>query len=105
MTRDSKLNNIKSTVAAILPDARVWLFGSRAKGNHDAYSDYDLLVITPNQLTRAERLKWTNQLNWAIVKAIHAPIDILLFSEAEISEKQELPGHIVRSAIKEGVAL
>jgi hypothetical protein len=39
------------------------------------------------------------------VNAIHAPVDILLNSEEEIRQKQELPGHIIRSVIREGVDL
>jgi predicted nucleotidyltransferase len=32
------------------------LFGSRAKGSHDEYSDYDLLVIFEN-----DRVMWQNR--------------------------------------------
>jgi uncharacterized protein len=98
-------DTIKRTVHAYLPDARVLLFGSHARGNYDRHSDYDLLVITPNLLTPREKVDWSSELNRAIVKAIHAPIDLLLYSEDEISEKRQLPGHIVRSAMREGIAL
>ena len=96
---------IHNTVLSFLPDARILLFGSRAKGNNDKHSDYDLLVITPNALTDKERINWSTQLDHAIVKAIHAPIDLLLYSEEEVSRKQELPGHIVRTALREGIAI
>jgi len=88
-----------------LPGARVLLFGSHARGDNDHHSDYDLLVITPNMLSRKEKLSWSSQLHKNIIKAIHAPVDLLMYSEAEIIEKQTLPGHIVRTAIKEGIAL
>jgi hypothetical protein len=39
------------------------------------------------------------------VKAIRAPVDLLLNSEEEIRQKQQLPGHIIRSVMKEGMAL
>ena len=96
---------IHNTVLSFLPDARILLFGSRAKGNNDKHSDYDLLVITPNALTQKEKLSWTWQINKAIVKAIHAPVDLLLYSEDEVLRKKELPGHIIRSAVKEGIAI
>ena len=98
-------DTIKKTIRSFLPDSRILLFGSRARGNSDIHSDYDLLVITPNILTQKEKLSWSSQIDRAIVKAIHAPVDLLLYSEEEILQKQQLPGHIIRSAMREGIAL
>ncbi len=89
-------------VNAVLPDSRVCLFGSQANGQANENSDYDLLIITPDLFTPKEKLSTSSNLRKAIIKAIHAPVDLLLYSEAEIKEKQELPGHIVRSAMREG---
>ncbi len=36
-------------VVAAHPGAEVWLFGSLARGDWDAYSDVDLLAIAPSQ--------------------------------------------------------
>ncbi len=98
-------NTIKKTIHSYLPDARILLFGSRANGNFAAQSDYDLLIITPNILSSNDRLNWSSMLHKVIVKAIHAPVDLLLYSEIDILEKQTLPGHIVRTALKEGITL
>lgn len=35
-------------MTAILPDAELWLFGSRATGEAEADSDYDLALIYPD---------------------------------------------------------
>lgn len=96
---------IKKTVLSYLPGARILLFGSHARGSHDGHSDYDLLIITGGILTQKEKLNWSSTLNRAIVKAIHAPVDLLIYSEEEIHRKQDLPGHIVQSAIREGITL
>ena len=105
MTSEIIYKTIKGTVLSYLPDARVLLFGSRARGMEDSQSDYDLLVITPQVFTKKEKISWSGKMHQSIVKAIHAPVDLLLYSEEEIHQKQELPGHIVRSAIREGIAL
>ena len=96
---------IRKTVQSFLPDSRILLFGSHARGTADEHSDYDLLIITPNPLTRSEKLSWSKQVHKAIVKAIHSPIDLLLYSEEDVANNKELPGHIVRTALRDGVAL
>lgn len=98
-------NTIKQTVQSCLPGSRVLLFGSRARGEQDLNSDYDLLVITPTTFTPLEKIQWSTRLDQAIVKAICAPVDLLLNSEEEIRQKKELPGHIIRSVMREGLAL
>ena len=98
-------DTIRQTVQTCLPGSRILLFGSRARGDGDRHSDYDLLIITPKTFTPQEKIHWSNRLDRAIVKAIKAPIDLLLNSEEEISQKRELPGHIIRTALREGIAL
>ncbi len=88
-----------------LPGSRILLFGSHARGDNNKHSDYDLLVITPEMQSQKEKLSYYGQLDRAIVRAIHAPIDLLIYSEEEIIVKKELKGHIVRYAIMEGVVL
>jgi predicted nucleotidyltransferase len=105
MSKNEIYAAIKSTVSLYLPDARVLLFGSHARGNTSRHSDYDLLIITPNGLSEKDKVNWGTKLNHALVDAIHAPFDILVYTEEDINKKRELPGHIVRTAIREGVAL
>jgi len=40
---------------SVFPDARVWLFGSRATGRASAGSDIDLLIDIGRPMTLAER--------------------------------------------------
>jgi len=103
--RNAIYDTIKRTVLSYLPDSRVLLFGSHARGDNNMHSDYDLLVITPDVPSVREKLNRSSQLHKNIVKAIHAPVDLIMYSEDEILEKQTLPGHIVRTAITDGIAL
>lgn len=96
---------IKSIVQSILPEAKVILFGSHARGDNTIHSDYDLLLITKKQYSEREKLNWRGKINRLLVYELKSPVDVLLNSEEEISIKKNLPGHIVRWAIKEGVEL
>lgn len=40
------LQQCKRAVAAVVPDAQIILYGSRARGDAQRYSDYDLLILT-----------------------------------------------------------
>lgn len=46
MTDEQFLSEVKRTVLAIDPQAEVWLFGSRARGDSRPDSDWDFLVLT-----------------------------------------------------------
>jgi len=96
---------IRDTVKYYLPDARILLFGSRARGNQDLRSDYDLLIITSKTLSSSEKVSWSTRLNKALVKAVNAPFDLLINSEEEVNQKRHLPGHIIRSIVREGISL
>lgn len=103
--RTAIYNMIRTIVEGCLPGARVLLFGSRARGDNGPQSDYDLMIITPATLTQKDKLSWSSVIRKSIAKSFQVPVDLLLYSEQEILQNQDLPGHIVRSAIKEGIAL
>lgn len=96
---------IKETVQYHLPDSRILLFGSRARGNNARNSDYDLLIITTTTYTFKEKADLSTRIDNAIVNAVKIPVDLLINSEEEVLEKQSLPGHIIRTAVNEGVFL
>ena len=95
---------IKSIIQATLPGSTVLLFGSHARGDATAASDYDLLIITRQHIDLRSKMK----LKTAIRKQLLAHkifSDILIQSRDEVETKRRLPGHIVRNAIQEGMPL
>lgn len=105
MSEREIISTIKDTVHAFLPNARVLLFGSKARGNNKPNSDYDLLVVTEQSLPENEKINWRNKLNKMLVRTIKAPVDVIINSENEIIIKKTFPGHVVQWAIKEGIWL
>jgi len=47
MTEKTMLQRIKDNVHEIEPQAEVWLYGSRARGTAHEESDWDILVLSP----------------------------------------------------------
>lgn len=54
--------------------AEVWLYGSRARGDHCAESDIDLAIVTAGRSVTARHLAWTPE-TWRgdlhLSKAVH----------------------------------
>ena len=96
---------IKTIVQSILPEAKVILFGSRAKGTETEESDFDLLIITEEKLSEKEKLDTRSKIKKLLIKSLRKPVDVLLNMKQEAEIKKELPGHIVQWALKEGVEL
>ena len=55
--RDQRIDLLRQQASALLmdhPNAHLWLFGSWARGDWDAFSDVDLLAIAPNRSQASE---------------------------------------------------
>jgi len=96
---------IKETVQSFLPGARVLLFGSRARGQENQYSDYDVLVVTPDTLAPREKMDCETQIGKTLVQLIRAPFDVIVQSNKEIANRRNAKGHIVYYALKDAVEI
>jgi predicted nucleotidyltransferase len=104
MTYNQTVDVIKNTARNYLPDAEVLLFGSRARDDEKADSDYDILLITKTGLTPKEKLPLKTRIRKALL-LLGVRSDILIQSETEVDQKKKLPGHIVRRIMREAITL
>ncbi len=80
------------------PGARVILFGSRARGDADARSDVDFLVIEPHVGDRlAEMVRLTE-----VLRPLGMAADVLVVSEEQFQYWRDTPNTLVYRALKEG---
>ena len=105
MSNKEVLNTIKSVIHSFLPDARVLLFGSRARGDFNKDSDFDLLIITMQDFPDREKITCTGKIRKALVDVIKTPFDIIFHSKEEVEAYKNYYGHIVRYAMKEAIEL
>lgn len=103
--KDQIHHTIKSMVNSFLPNAKVLLFGSRARGESTIDSDYDLLVITRETYAPRVKMNWESKIRKALVNELNLPFDVIIQSEKEVSQKKNLSGHIVYYAMKEAVEI
>jgi predicted nucleotidyltransferase len=98
------LEKIKATISDILPVSSIVLFGSRAKNSATNESDYDIMVIVPNEIPIGLKRDFRAKIRKELLK-MEILSDILIESKKEIEDKRKIPGHIVKNAYREGIVL
>jgi predicted nucleotidyltransferase len=103
-TDQQRLATIKSAALQLIPGCTVYLFGSMARNEQKPGSDYDLLVVAPNHLSIHDKMRLQSRLRKTLAQS-KLDADILMESRDELEIKKNLLGHVVRSAVMEGIPL
>ena len=99
---DSRLAElIRRLVEAHRPE-RIYLFGSRVRGQADPASDYDLLMILPRLESPAYRIA---QQAHSLVWGLGISADILVWSRDEFDRRLHLKASLPASVLREGMLL
>jgi len=99
----NELNVIVREINALLPRAKVFLFGSYAAGIQRADSDLDLCVVTPE--FPARRMEVIHSIRDAIADKTTLPIDILVFASEEFERNSKMKPTIEYVIAQRGVLL
>ena len=96
---DARLQDIvRRLVDAYHPD-RVYLFGSRARGDAAADSDYDLLLVVPDDAS-AERSR--GRLAYECLWETGAAADVLVWRRTAFESRLHLPASLPATVLREG---
>ena len=79
-------------LAALYPDIKIWLFGSRARGDNKDYSDIDIAIDIGRRLTRPELGQVYN-----IVEAVNIP------EKVDVVDMHAIPPAMKENVLKEGI--
>lgn len=95
---------VQALVEEVKP-RRIYLFGSRARGNPKVDSDVDLLIVE-DQGFGPERNRWSElkRIRKAL-RPFRIPKDILVYSQDEFEKWEDSINHIVAHAVREGKLL
>ncbi len=83
---------------------KVVLFGSRAKGNFDEDSDWDLLIVIKEDITRKEKLDLFSKISKKLAKHL-IPCDLLIRSRKEVEKLKTYFHSVTKIALEEGIVL
>jgi len=109
---ESKLNMekiIKNIVVETMKESGyslegIILFGSRARGKFDENSDWDLLIIIKEDLTREEKLNLFSKISKKLAKRL-IPCDLLIRSRKEVEKLKTYFHSVTKIALQEGIVL
>jgi predicted nucleotidyltransferase len=94
---------VDAIATSIHPEA-VILFGSRARGDARAESDFDLAIVAPDGVAR-RRVAMRAYESLAGVPGRSVAVDIVVLTPSIIAAERDLPGSISRAVAHEGVVL
>lgn len=95
--KDTLEKLIDIIIEEIDPD-KVILFGSRARGDERAYSDYDIMIIKENLKNGRALLRKV----YLSLSGIGAPVDLIIIDGKKLRENIDDPFMIYGEVLREG---
>ena len=102
MDRYEILNRIKSGIVGIDPNAEIYLYGSRARGDNRKDSDWDILVITPKEKITFDYENDLHDPIYDIELESGEVISLLVYSKSDWQHKRSI-SPLFSNVIKEGI--
>ncbi|NPA97202.1 MAG: nucleotidyltransferase [Crenarchaeota archaeon] len=101
-----EIKRIASAIRKRLPDAKILLFGSRARGDYLRSSDIDLIIVSSRfrGIHFTDRASLILKILWESDTLPRTGIDLLCYTPEEF-EKKSKEISIVREALKHGIEL
>ena len=80
------LEVIKRLARSIEPESEIILFGSRARGDERADSDWDIIILVPYQVTLKDEQRFRHEL-FSVELEYEQPISTFVFSKIDWEDK------------------
>jgi predicted nucleotidyltransferase len=97
-TDTSPLPEIIRRIVSVIDPDRIILFGSRARGDANPESDYDLLVIK----STSERTLLLEQAAYCAMLGVFASVDILVVTPERLDRLKDAPFLVFHDALRDG---
>ena len=101
-TPPAELGELLRRILALCPLADVWLFGSRARGDYEPASDWDLLVVVPDGAPDSLQ---DPSAAWRLQQGSGVHADVIICTASEFGEDVRCPNTLAFAAGREGILL
>lgn len=98
----SELDEIVARLKRAYDPERIYLFGSRARGDDGPESDFDFLVIVPDDAPRERR---GSRLGYQALRGTGVAADILVWTRAYFENRRHLKASLSSTVAAEGQLL
>ncbi|MEW6776258.1 MAG: nucleotidyltransferase domain-containing protein [Bdellovibrionota bacterium] len=98
-TRDPVLGEIVRRLVDAFKPERVYLFGSHARGEEGPDSDYDLLIVVPDDASPERR---RGRLAYEVLRGTGAAADVLVWTRHGFEERLHLTASLPATVEREG---
>ena len=92
---------IERLVEAYQPD-RIYLFGSKARGDYGPDSDFDLMVVVPDDAPPARK---RSRLAYDVLRGTGTAADVLVWTRSAFESRLHLVASLPATVIREGKLL
>jgi len=96
---DSRLNDIVERLKRVYDPEQIYLFGSRARGDDGNDSDFDLLVIIPDDAPRERR---GSRLAYQALRGTGVAADVLVWTRTYFQSRRHLKASLSSTVSTEG---
>jgi len=99
---DQILGELVRRLAEAFQPERIYLFGSKARGETGLDSDYDLLVVVPDE-SPPERQR--SRLAYQALRGNRTAADVLVWTKQAFESRLHLPASLPATVVREGKLL
>jgi uncharacterized protein len=96
------IDQFASRVRELFPEAKIWAFGSRARGDAQPDSDFDICVVLASEDLETRRK--IQHVAWEVAFEHGMVFQTLVFSDAEFSTGPSAADPLVKTILREGKA-
>lgn len=100
--KDPRLEEaVRRLASAYKPDA-IYLFGSRARGDAREWSDWDLMLVVPDDAPRETQMA---EVAYGQLRGLSFPAEIHVYRRSTFDRQKELFGSLPAEVVREGLLL
>jgi len=100
--RDAALAEVVRRLVRVYQPVKIYLFGSAARGDATADSDYDLLVVAPDDAPEERR---SEDAGYRALRGTGIAVDLLVWTQSAFERQLHLKASLPSTVVREGKLL